>query len=93
MNKYVEKYIEDQIIKQIKEEKMEENLEFKFALSGIGSLIYNYNGIAYLSCFNDEKGIYFDAEVKWIEKDNEVKFDIKYKYLSKKEDLGIYNWL
>lgn len=94
MEKCVEKYLKQQIIKKIKEDRNEENFEYKFSCSGVESLIFNYyNGKAYLSCFNDEKGIYFDAIVKWLEKDDKVGLDIEYKEISKKDELGIYNWL
>lgn len=93
MQKCIEKFLEQRIIKKIKKEK-EENFEYKFSLGGVNSLIFNYyDGRAYLSCFNDEKEIYFDATVKWIEENGEVELEIEYKDVSEKKNLGIYNYL
>lgn len=88
----VSKYIKSQILRQIKEEKGDEKLEFIFSHKGVESLIFDYrDGRAYLSCFNEEKGVYFDAIVNWIEENDEVKFEIKYIEHCSKEELLIYH--
>lgn len=93
MNDYLEKFLRQAIMNQIKLERQEEQLEFEFWLAGTQILMHNYNGKAYISCWNDEKGKYFDAIVGWKEIDNQVEFQISYDEYTSKQDLGIYHWM